>query len=82
MDRIIHILLAFTLNEAYYFLFQQLTPSFKSFKMQFILLMPLMGLLLLMNFGACVQDLHVNRGSQSHEETLGRVHGDVYTANG
>ena len=49
--------------------------------MQLILLVPLMGLLLLMNFGACVQDLHVNRGRQSHEKTLGCVHGDVYTTN-
>ena len=49
--------------------------------MQFILLMPLMGLLLLMNFGACVHDLHVNRGSQSHEEMVGCVQGNVYTAN-
>ena len=49
--------------------------------MQFILLMPLMGLLLLMNFRAYIQDLHVNQWSQSHEEMLGCVHGDVYTAN-
>ena len=48
--------------------------------MQFIVLIPLMGLLLLMNFGACIQDLHVIHGSQSHEEILGSVHGDVYTA--
>ena len=45
--------------------------------MQFILLMPLMGLLLLMIFGACVQVFHVNRVSQSHDEEEPCVHSDV-----